>query len=152
MISTKNLLGMLAPADRDRLLQLATDVSFPAGARIFTEGSKADRFWFVHTGQVTLDVHVPGRHAAAVDRIGPAELLGWSWLIPPHVWQLGAEAYNHVRAQEFDAAAVRALCEQDPVLGQTVTRCVAAVIGHRLVSTRTRLLDLYGPHGSASGR
>ncbi|MFJ6748515.1 MULTISPECIES: hypothetical protein [unclassified Streptomyces] len=42
--------------------------------------------------------------------------------------------------------------EEDPVLGQVITRCVAEVVGHRLTSTRTRLLDLYGPYGSGPTR
>ncbi|MGW1025626.1 Crp/Fnr family transcriptional regulator [Streptomyces sp. NPDC002577] len=146
MTTTTNLLGMLASADRDRLLEFATEVSFPASARIFEEGSTADRFWIIHTGTVTLDVHVAGRiRPATVDSIGHGELLGWSWLIPPHTWQLGAEAQSPVRALEFDAAAVRTLCEEDPRLGQALTRGVAEVVGRRLQSTRTRLLDLYGP-------
>lgn len=75
------------------------------------EGSKADRFWIVLTGLVALDVHVPGRRAATVDAMGQGELLGWSWLVPPHTWQLGAEAHGPVHALGFDAAAVRTLCE-----------------------------------------
>ncbi|MFJ9407532.1 Crp/Fnr family transcriptional regulator [Streptomyces sp. NPDC101393] len=152
MTATRNLLEMLSPAGRDRLLGFATEVSFPAGARVFHQGSRADRFWIVHSGTVVLDVHVPGRRAAAVDRIGQQEMLGWSWLIPPHVWQLGAETNSPVRALEFDAPGVRGLCEEDPVLGQVITRCVAEVVGHRLTSTRTRLLDLYGPYGSGPTR
>jgi CRP-like cAMP-binding protein len=127
-------------------------VSFPAGARIFQEGSKADRFWTVITGLVALDVHVhvhvPGRRAATVDAIGQGELLDWSWLVPPHTWQLGAEAHGPVHALEFDATAVRTLIEEDPVLGLSITSCVATVVGNRLQSTQTRLLDLYGPAGS----
>ncbi|MFE1881400.1 Crp/Fnr family transcriptional regulator [Streptomyces diastatochromogenes] len=140
---------MLAPADRDRVLEIATGVSFPISARIFEEGSTADRFWIIHTGTVALDVHVPGRlRPATVDSVGHGELLGWSWLIPPHTWQLGAEAQSPVRALEFDAAAMHTLCEEDPKLGQALTHDVAEVVGRRLQSTRTRLLDLYGP-GSA---
>ncbi|MDQ1014343.1 Crp/Fnr family transcriptional regulator [Streptomyces afghaniensis] len=148
MATTTNLLSLLSPEDRDRLLKFAADVSFPAGARIFEEGSRADRFWIVLTGLVALDVRVPGRRAATVDAIGQGELLGWSWLVPPHAWQLGAEAHGPVHALEFDAAAVRTLIEEDPVLGLAITRCVAIVVGNRLQSTRTRLLDLYGSAGS----
>jgi CRP-like cAMP-binding protein len=152
MNASMNLLGMLSPADRDRLLEFAAEQSFPAGTRIFQQGSRADRFWIVHSGTVVLDVHVPGRRAAPVDRIGQEEMLGWSWLLPPHIWQLGAEASSPVRALEFDAAGVRALCDEDPVLGRAITRCVAQVVGHRLTSTRTRLLDMYGPYGSGPMR
>ena len=150
---TRNGLVAGVPADhRDRLIRLAREVYFPVGTRIFEEGGLADRFWIISTGGVTLDVHVPGRRAAAVDTLGPGDLLGWSWLVPPCRWHLGAEATSPVRAEEFDAAAVRALCDEDPVLGRALATYVAGVVGRRLRSTRTRLLDLYGPYGSGSPR
>jgi CRP-like cAMP-binding protein len=148
MTTVTTLLGVLPPEGRERLMELAHEVSFPVGARIFEEGQKADRFWIIRTGSVTLDLHVPGRRAAAVETLGPGDLLGWSWLFPPYSWHLGAEALSPVRAVEFDATVVRALCEADPVFGRAISRRIAEIIGHRLQSARTRLLDLYGPHGS----
>ena len=41
---------------------------------------------------------VPGRQAAVIDSLGHNELLGWSWLYPPHTWHLGAEAVTPLRA------------------------------------------------------
>ncbi|MFD0332109.1 hypothetical protein ACFQZC_37800 [Streptacidiphilus monticola] len=80
------------------------------------------------------------------------QLLGWSWLMPPYRWHLGAVAETNVRADEYDAATVRVLCEEDPLLGRAVALAVAAVVAERLTAARTRLLDLYGPGGSGSGR
>src|SRR5690606_42051103 len=80
-----NRLVAAVPADRrEELLRLAHEVAFPAGARLFAEGDPADRFWTVSSGRVALDVHVPGRPPATVDTLGPGELVGWSWLVPPH--------------------------------------------------------------------
>ncbi|WP_199850589.1 Crp/Fnr family transcriptional regulator [Streptomyces sp. CMB-StM0423] len=150
MNTSAGLLGALQPGTRERLLETARSVAFDAGQRIFDEGQRADRFWILHTGSVTLDVHVPGRRAATVETLGSGDLLGWSWLFPPYQWHLGAQALSPVRALEFDARVVRALCEADPVTGRAVARRVAEIIGHRLQSARTRLLDLYGPHGSGA--
>ncbi|WP_326751543.1 cyclic nucleotide-binding domain-containing protein [Streptomyces hirsutus] len=136
---------------RAKLLETAREVSFPQGIRLFEEGGHADRFWVLRTGTVELDMHVPGRRAAVIERLGHNELVGWSWLYSPHVWHLGAEAATPVRAYEFDAAAVRALCEDEPVLGQDLARWVGRVVAHRLHSARIRLLDLYGPYGAGSG-
>src|SRR3954451_23919276 len=132
MSTTTTLLGVLPPEGRNRLMELAHEVSFPAGARIFEEGRRADRFWIIHTGSVSLDLHVPGRRAAVVETLGPGDLLGWSWLFPPYAWHLGAEATSPVRAVEFDATVVRALCEADPVLGRAIARRVAEIVAHRL--------------------
>jgi CRP-like cAMP-binding protein len=139
--------GALEPGHRERLMALAREAFFPAGARIFEEGRKADRFWIIRTGAVTLDLHVPGRRAVVIDTLGPGELIGWSWLFPPDTWHLGAEALSPVRAHEFDAAAVRRLCDEDKALGYELALACAQVIGRRLQQARTRRLDLYGPYG-----
>ncbi|MFE2943084.1 Crp/Fnr family transcriptional regulator [Streptomyces sp. NPDC059255] len=150
MTRSGNLFDELSPAGRERLREAATEVTFPGGARIFDEGRRADRFWVVRSGQVALDLHVPGRRAAVVETLGPGELLGWSWLLPPYVWHLGAQAVRTVHAEQFDAMVVRALCAADPVFGRAVYRTVAEVVADRLRGSRTRLLDLYGPQGSGT--
>ncbi|MFD9905772.1 Crp/Fnr family transcriptional regulator [Streptomyces sp. NPDC059063] len=150
--STTRMIQALAPEHRTRLLRVAREVNIPQGTRLFEEGRRADRFWIVRTGTVTLDMHVPGHRAPAIETIGFDELVGWSWLFPPYVWQLGAEATTPVRAYEFDATAVRLMCENDAELGAAVGQWVGKVLAHRLQSARTRLLDLYAPYGSGSPR
>jgi CRP-like cAMP-binding protein len=142
-------LAALAPAHRDRLLGYAREVSVPGGARIFEEDGDADRFWIIRSGQVALDVHVPGRRAAVVETLGDGDLLGWSWLFEPYRWHLGAQTRGPLAASEFDAARVRTACREDPAFGLAVTHEVAAVVARRLKATRTRLLDVYGSAGAA---
>ena len=140
------------PADvRQRLMAIASEVSFPQGTRLFEEGGRADRFWLIRTGTVDLDIHVPGRRAALIESLGHNELVGWSWLYG-RTWHLGAEAATPVRAYEFDAETVRTLCAEDPVFGQSIALWVGGVVAHRLHAARTRLLDLYGPYGSGGMR
>ncbi|MCX4903787.1 Crp/Fnr family transcriptional regulator [Streptomyces sp. NBC_00878] len=148
--STFSMLRALPAEHRQRLMRIARDVSFPQGTRLFEEGARADRFWIVRTGTVALDMHVPGRRAAVIETLGHDELVGWSWLFAPHAWHLGAEATSPVRAYEFDAVAVRAMCQDDHALGHAVTQWVGDILAHRLHSARTRLLDLYAPYGSGS--
>ncbi|MEH0448976.1 MULTISPECIES: Crp/Fnr family transcriptional regulator [unclassified Streptomyces] len=133
---------------REQLMALAREVSFVTGERIFDEGAEADRFWIIHTGTVALDLQVPGRQAAAIETLGAGRLLGWSWLVPPHRWHLGAEATSPVRAYEFDAAPVREMCARDPGLDHELCTYVSGVLARRLRSARVRLLDLYAPHGA----
>ncbi|MBB5938407.1 cyclic nucleotide-binding domain-containing protein [Streptomyces zagrosensis] len=150
MLTRNGLLEALPEDRREALAALSHEVTYEAGARIFNEGGSTDRFWVIRIGNVALDVHVPGRQAAAVQSLGAGALLGWSWLIPPRTWHLGATALSAVQADEYDAAQVRALCADDPVLGQAVALYVAGIIGGRLRSSRRRLLDLYGPYGSGA--
>ncbi|GFH38158.1 Crp/Fnr family transcriptional regulator [Streptomyces pacificus] len=146
--SSTRITAALSTEYRGRLMEMAEDVKFPEGARVFEEGRLADRFWIIRSGTVTLDIRVPGRRPAVIENLGFGELVGWSWLFPPYVWQLGAEAMTPVRAQEFDAAPVRNLMEADPAFGSAIGQWVARVLAHRLHSARVRLLDLYAPYGS----
>ncbi|MGW6316583.1 Crp/Fnr family transcriptional regulator [Streptomyces sp. NPDC055099] len=148
MTSATTMAAALPAEHRERLMRIAREVSFEAGTRLFDEGRRADRFWIVRAGVVALDLHVPGRQAAVVESLGHGELIGWSWHFPPYVWQLGAKAMSPVRAYEFGAPAVRAMCADDPEFGRAIAVWVGRVVAHRLHASRTRLLDLYAPYGS----
>ncbi|MGA5037563.1 cyclic nucleotide-binding domain-containing protein [Streptomyces capoamus] len=148
-MNTPSMLRALPDEHQQRLMRLAREVAFAQGTRIFDEGARADRFWIIRTGSVELDTAVPGRRRAVIETLGHNELVGVSWLFAPYVWHLGATAVTPVRAYEFDATAVRFLC-QDPAFAHSVTRWAGDVLAHRLRTTRTRLLDLYAPQGAGS--
>ncbi|KPI19065.1 putative transcriptional regulator, Crp/Fnr family [Actinobacteria bacterium OK074] len=133
---------------RNRLLRIAHETEFPQDTRLFEEGGHADRFWILRNGTAALDMHVPGRRPPVVETLGTGDLVGWSWLYEPYVWQLGAVAVTRLRAYEFDAVAVRLMCLDDPGFGQAVEHWVGRVLAHRLSAARARLLDLYGTYGT----
>ncbi|WP_055558012.1 cyclic nucleotide-binding domain-containing protein [Streptomyces sp. NBRC 110028] len=141
-------LDTLPRLQQERLFSLAEERDFDANSRLFDEGDVADRFWLIRSGEVALDVYVPGRRAQVVETLGPRQQLGWSWIFPPYRWHLGARALGSLRTWEFSAAEVRELCEADPKLGYELMLRCAAMIADRLQATRVRLLDLYTPHGN----
>ena len=118
----------------------ARDVTFPARHRLFEDGGRATRFWLIQSGYVVLDLNVPGQSRTKIDTLGMGELVGWSWLFPPYRWAFGAVAARQTEAFEFDAPAVRACCEADPVLGYDLTQRLARVLAKRLQATRVRLI------------
>jgi len=120
----------------------ASDVMFPAGRRLFEDGGNAGHFWLIQSGQVTLDLQVPGQGRMKIESIGMGELLGWSWLFPPYRWAFGAVAANPVKAFEFGAPTVRASCASDPGLGYELTTRLARVVASRLQATRVRLISV----------
>ncbi|WP_416966569.1 cyclic nucleotide-binding domain-containing protein [Streptomyces sp. 4F14] len=143
MTRATKLLTALAQPQRDHLLALAEEVSFPEDARIFEAGGPADRFWVIRSGAVSLDQQVTSQQRVTVASLGSGDLLGWSWLFPPYEWDFGAEAFSPVRAYEFQAEPVLRLCEEDPALGLPLVRLVAEILAHRLELTRGRLLEAH---------
>ena len=134
----------MPPGQLDALAAAASDVTFPAGHRIFETAGIAGKFWLIQSGHVALDVHVPGNGRIIVDAIGIGDLLGCSWLFPPYRWTFGAVCVTAVRAFEFDAAAVRARCAADPLFGAELRVAAAAGARRRLQGTRTRLIARAG--------
>src|SRR6266571_569895 len=135
LLSTQPFLAGLSPAQLNQLQPWARKAMFPTGARIFEEGRRAERVW--------LETQLPGRGAVVVESLGRGAVLGWSWLFPPYRWHFSASAGEVTLAIEFDGAAIRELCQRDPVLGFQLTMRFTEVVVDRLQSTRLRLLDLY---------
>ncbi|GAA3337491.1 hypothetical protein GCM10020358_13970 [Amorphoplanes nipponensis] len=113
------------------------------GYRLFREDHPADRFWLLRSGVVALDFHVPGRGDIVIERVGADSVVGWSWLVPPYRWTLGAVVAEDCQAIEFDAARVRLLIGEHPELGRELTTRFLTVMGHRLQAARHRLVELY---------
>jgi CRP-like cAMP-binding protein len=124
------------------LSRLCEHVTFAAGQRLFEEGTRADRFWIIDAGQVMLDASVPGRGRVIIETLGRGDVVGLSWMLPPYQWRLGALTGQPMQAFAFDAPAVRAACDADPVLGYELSRRFSAVASRRLQATCARLIDV----------
>lgn len=132
------------PGDHIALLaETATIVSVPVRYRLLEEGCYARAFWLVRSGQVALDLRVRGGERLIVETLGRGEVLGWSWLFPPHESQFGAVTIQPVEAFELNGAAVRACCDEHPLLGLELTRRFSRVLTERLRAIRLRLADQY---------
>jgi CRP/FNR family cyclic AMP-dependent transcriptional regulator len=143
LLATQPFLGGLTAAQLDKLSFWSKRTVFHAGTRLFREGHRADRFWLIREGHVTLDTHVPGHGDVIVETLGPGAVLGWSWLFPPYRWHFSASAVETTLAVELDGPGVRELCERDKELGYFLVHQFMAVVVERLQNTRLRLLDLY---------
>jgi CRP/FNR family transcriptional regulator, cyclic AMP receptor protein len=144
-------LAGLAPEHRARLAGYASSATFAAHERIFTEGAVADRFWLLETGIVALDMHEPVQGALIVETLPAGTVLGWSWLVAPYRWSFGAQAWEQTQALAFDAVALRARLDADPIFGYAMLRCFVPVMLDRMQTTRLRLLDLYAVPSPAVG-
>lgn len=150
-VTTYDLLAehpFLAGMSRENLERLAPWGNrwlFQEGARVFSEGGRADRFWLIRDGEVRLDTQVPGRGREVVETLGPGSVLGWSWLFPPYRWQFGATAVRRTLTVEMDGPGIRRMCAEDPRVGYELYRRFMQVVVNRLQATRQRLLDLSQP-------
>ncbi len=136
----------MAPEYLDLAVGCASNVHFQPGEYLFREGLEADRFFIVRSGRVSLELHVPGRDPVILETIQTGEVIGWSWLFPPYLWQFDARAEERVRATAFDGKCLRGKCEANHDLGYEMAMRSAQILMQRLQATRLQLLDVYGRH------
>lgn len=127
------------------LSECASDVRFASGESIFRQGEPADRCYLILQGMVSLEIPSPTEEARTIQTLGPGEVLGWSWLFPPHRWYFDAQAIEPVRALALDGECLRAKLDQDPKLGYKVMKRISALIHARMQAARLQISDIYGP-------
>ena len=130
---------------RAQVAGCARNVHFSEGARVMAEGEPASHFYLLRHGRVALSTFVPQRGPGLIETLGPGEVLGWSWLVPPYRWHFDAVAIESTSAVMFDGACLRARFDEDPRLAAGLLQAFAGIIVARLQATRLRLLDLYQP-------
>ncbi len=137
------LLGGLSEPHRARLASGAKTFRAAAGDYLAREAGPAHALYLIQSGQVAIGTHLGKHGEAPIQTLGPGDLIGWSWLFPPYLWDFDARARGAVEGLVFEAAWLREQCERDPELGYSLVKQLLAVVSRRLAATRLHRLDIY---------
>ena len=124
------------------LRDCAIAVHFKKGQTISREGDLANRFYLIESGKVTLESGEKSGNPLIIETIGAGDLLGWSWMFPPYVWNFTARATESTDAIFFYGTILREYCERDPSLGYELFKRMAPVILRRLQAARKKMLSI----------
>jgi CRP-like cAMP-binding protein len=124
------------------LSDCAIPVFFEKGQLIFREGEMASRFYLIELGKVALESNERVSKHIVIDTIGAGELLGWSWMFPPYVWNFTARAVERTSAIFFYGTILREYCERNPSLGFQLFKRMAPVMLHRLQAARQKIVAI----------
>lgn len=121
----------------------ASNVRFSAGTYLFKEGEEANQLYLIRAGKVALEIFAAQKHPLTVETLEQGDVLGWSWLVPPYVWNFHGRALLETRAIALDGKCLRTKCEQNHDLGYEFLKRFAQLMVRRLHATRFQLLDVY---------
>lgn len=119
---------------------------FQAGQFLFRQNQEACFFYLILGGRVDVELFSAQGGPVVLQRLHGGDVLGWSWLVPPHHWRMDARAVENTSALALDAKKLRERMEQDHDLGYELTKRFLLVVTQRLESARLELLSLYGAH------
>ncbi len=132
--------------NQEFLWDLAKDLkdrTFEAGEFLVREGAPATEFLLIVSGKVALEMSTPERPRLTIQTVGPGEVVGWSWLVPPRRWTLDGRALKTTRALDLDGETIRRALESHPAEGYRFLSRLLPVVAERLENTRLQLLDIH---------
>ena len=115
--------------------------TYRAGEFLLREGRVADEMFAVLEGKVALEVFAADRMRITIQTVGPGEVIGWSWLAPPHRWSLDAIAVKPTHAVVLEAAPLRARFAEHPAEGYEFLLRLVPVLASRIQGMEMQLLE-----------
>ncbi len=125
------------------LTDCAMTTQFKKGQTILREGEFANRFYLIESGKIVLESGSGFGHPVMIETIGAGNLLGWSWMFPPYVWQFTARAVEPTAAIFFYGTILREYCEKDHSLGYELFKRMSIVMMKRLQAARKQMLSTH---------
>lgn len=133
----------------EQLGALAKEVRFERDRILFGEGELGTDFYLIVSGMVSLEI-APPSGVCRVDTLGAGDEMGWSSVMGSDTVFQG-RVLQDLHALAFDAAALRALCDDDTAFGCEFLRRLLGVVADRLQATRLLVMDSYWPVAKRAG-
>ena len=132
-----------------KLADIADEESYKAGFQIWKKGDPAKTLYLVEGGKVVLSMETYMGTArppvqVTADIITKGDAMGWSAVIEPYVYTLGARCIDDSKAITFEGDKLRDLLDKDIKLGYVFMQATAKVIATRLTHTEIILVGERG--------
>ncbi len=129
----------------ERLVRCARLETLDKGTHLARQNQPAETFYIILTGRVEVKLVAPGREQMVFETLAAGEVVGWSWLLPPHRWHFDARVLAETRVLAFAADCLRELLEADHEIGYRLLKWLLGAFSTRLQGMRLQFADAYGP-------
>jgi CRP-like cAMP-binding protein len=138
------LFAGLDPEAFKEIAMLGEEMVFEPGEWLFHEGDDADELYMILKGVIDLKINIDekGTRQADLSTLIDGDVVGWSGLVEPYVYTLGAVATSRAQVVRLDAAGLRAMMDSNPALGYRIMTRLAQALGQRLTDLRVRFVSL----------
>lgn len=139
--SSHPFIQAMVPEHRAVIVQGAGERALAQGEILFREGYPANRLFLIHEGSVALETRVPGKGDVLIATVGPGQVLGWSWLVAPFVWNFQGRALEETKVTELDGGHLLVACEQNHYLGYELMKAISKVVLEVLLVAHQRWVE-----------
>jgi CRP-like cAMP-binding protein len=122
-----------------QLAMIAEEKTVPANTVLFREGDPANHLAIILKGEVNIQYIIGNGELRTVDTLVEGDPLRWSALVEPYKATALGTTTKETHLAHIDAAKLRRLCEQEPILGYRLMTQVAQLLANRLDGARVQL-------------
>lgn len=121
----------------NHIIEISSLQTFPKNQRIIEEGFFARFFYIIVTGLVEVK-----EMDIVLQMLGPGEVVGWSWLIPPYTWNFSVDTVKDTIAIVIDSEKLKELFLKNKEIECLVYKSMFFVVTNRLRGSRQKIVEL----------
>jgi len=131
---------------RTRLCKIIDVLTFNDQEVVFRQGDIADRFYMVKRGKVLLEQNMSELVTVSVGSIKAGYSFGWSTMIETGHYTTDAICTEPCEIYSMRGDRLRALCEQDPLMGFMLSQRLLVILKKRYDSRTGQFLKVIKHH------
>lgn len=134
----------IEPAALKGIAMVGTTVTCGKGDWVFYERTDADALYLVERGSIELMINLDetGEKQAYVSTVVDGEIMGWSALVDPYTYTLGAVCRSEASLVRLDANKLRDLMDGDSELKAGIMTGLASAMAERLSNLRVQFVSV----------
>jgi CRP-like cAMP-binding protein len=137
--------GFFANLDEDfvtQICKLGEQKSLEEGEWLFRQDQEAKNIYLITEGKIALTIRFRDN---AIDRLNPymrGEIIGWSALVKPHIYTMGAIAEQSSTVIGFNGSQLGKLMDNHKDQGYILLQNLTEIISERLINRNIQLMSL----------
>lgn len=132
----------LRPDQLKKISDVARVVSFKAGDTVYEKGARADHFYIVLEGQVSLRIPSRSGISIQIDELTSGAIFGSCVCFQLVLYSLNAQCTRDSRLLEISSTTLKELMDQDLVMGYTIQTQISRIYFQRYIETMNKLQSI----------
>lgn len=135
----QEVFGFLRPEQVNAISEAAQRVSLTAGETVYNQGARADHFYVVLDGEVTLRMPGKGGVSMVIDGLSKGEMFGSCVCFAMDRYALTAQCTVDSVLLKIENAALKRLMDEDVKMGYALQTRISALYFRRYIDTARKL-------------
>jgi len=138
-LTSQEVFGFLLPEQVNTISDASERVTFKPGEYVYEKGEKADFFFILLDGEVTLRLPTPGGLSLVIDQMGKGDIFGGPLGQKRRAYALSAQCSKKAKLLKIDISVMKRLMDKDMRMGLSLQRYVSNAYFDRYVDTMKKL-------------